>query len=115
MRVWLWVLVVGCSKSAEPPPVENTVPPLTSAEIQRSRDACADYVTRACECAKSVPAAKDLCGAARSMPDAVKIAIGVASSPDTAPRDAVDAQRNVRKAVAECIEQTAKLPTLGCP
>ena len=58
---------------------------------------------------------KPQCELARALPDAVRMGLEVATNKDSTPRDAVSAQNGVRKTVKECIEQTAKLATLGCP
>jgi len=116
MTRWLLVLVlVGCKSSSEAPAKDNGAPKMTVEEVKRSRDACEDFQTRACACAASVPAAKPTCDQAKATNDAMKIAIDVGANSDTAQRDALDAQRNVRKAVSSCVEESSKLATLGCP
>ena len=108
-------LAGACAKKAEPPPPQGAaVPAMSAAEVQRSRDACATYVTKVCACADKVPAVKHQCDLAKSLPEAVRLGLEVAASPDSKPADVSGAQGSVRKAVEECIEQTAKLPTLGC-
>jgi hypothetical protein len=97
------------SAAAEGPP--ELVPP---AEIQRARDACADYVARACACAKTVPAVQHECDLSKGEPEAIRLSLEVAQSPDSSRKDAIDAQRSVRKVAKACVEALAKLPTLGC-
>jgi hypothetical protein len=112
---WLFALaVVACGASSEPPPPTG-VAAMPKEEIQRSRDACVDYVKRACECAKTVAAAKKTCDLAPASADAVRLGLEVAANPETADKDLVAVQANVRKAVAACIEGTASLAQLGCP
>ena len=106
------VALAACAKKAEPPPAEPPVPAMTAAEVQRSQDACKAYVDKACACAEKQPDAKQTCDLARALPDAVRIGLEVAASPDSTRRDVIQAQDSVRKAVKECIEQTMKLP---CP
>ena len=112
---WLIVaiLVGGCAKK-EAAETAAPAPAMSASEIQRSRDACKDYVDRACACATTVPAVKSQCDLARALPDAVRIGLEVAVSPDSKRNDVLAAQGSVRKTVKECIEETAKLPTLGC-
>ena len=115
---WLFaiLLVVGCAKKREAEPIaDDRAPLMAPAEVQTARDACKAYVEKACACAERVPAAKDTCELARALPEAVRISLEVAASPDSTRSDGVLAQRSVRKTVKECIEQTAKLPMLGCP
>ena len=111
MKRFLLVLaLVACKKSAEPPPPTEVVPQMSAAEIQRSQDACRVYVEKACACAEKNPAAKEACDLSKALPDAVRIGLEVAASPDSKKQDALGAQDSVRKTVKECIEQTAKLP-----
>ena len=108
-------LVGACAKKSEPPPPQGVaVPAMSAAEVQRGRDACATYVTKVCACADKVPAVKHQCDLAKALPDAVRLGLEVAASPDSKPADVTGAQDSVRKAVKECIEATAKLPALGC-
>ncbi len=109
-------LVAGaCAKKSEAPPAPDKAPAMAPEEIQRSRDACQSYVERVCACADKVDAAKQPCGLAKALPDAVRLGLEVAASPDSSKDDVLQSQASVRKAVKECIEQTAKLPSLGCP
>jgi hypothetical protein len=104
------VALAACAKKAEdkkPPPA------MPAAEIQRGQDACKAYADRACAC--TAPAGPKACEQAKPLPQALEIAVGVATSPSSAPEDAARAQVNVRETVKECIEQLAKLPALGCP
>ena len=116
MRAWLIALALaaGCSKKEAPAP-EPKAPVMSAAEIQRSKDACADYVQKVCACADKVPAVKQQCALARALPDAVQLSLQVAASPDSKRDDVLGAQASVRKTAKECIEETARLPTLGCP
>lgn len=107
-------LLVGagaCKKQQNAPAEELTVTPMSVDEIKRSEDACRVYLERACAC----PAAAEQCKLARAQPDAVRIALEVAASPDSKPDIVRQSYASVRKTVKECIEQTAKLPSLGCP
>ena len=112
---WL-VLVVAlaaCKKesSAPPPPA---VPQLSAEETKRDQDACKAYVDRVCACAEKVPDVKKLCELARALPEAMRINLEVAATPDTKPDVARQSLEGVRKTAKECIEQLAKLPA-QCP
>lgn len=98
-------------KQAAPPAVEHMSPE----EIKRSEDACNAYVAQVCACAETVAAAAEPCKLSRALPDAVRIALEVAAHPDSKPDIVEQSYASVRKTFKECIEQTAKLPTLGCP
>ena len=118
MRAWMsalaLVLVVACKKqeAAAPPPDDDTAKPMPAAEVKRGQDACASYVTRVCAC--TAEPAKPACSLAKALPEAIETALQVANNPETRKLDALQAQDLVRKTVKECIEQTAKLPSLGC-
>ncbi len=103
------------NKSEPPPPAPEKAPAMAPEEIQRSRDACQAYVERACACADKLDAVKQQCALAKALPDAVRLGLAVAASPDSSKTDVLQAQASVRTAVKECIEETAKLPSLGCP
>ena len=113
-RALLLCLLLACAKKQEPPP-PSKVPALSAEEIQRSQDACKTYVDKVCACAATVPAVKQQCDLAKALPEAVQIGVDVAANPETKPQDIYGAQGSVRKAVKTCIEQMAKLPSLGCP
>jgi hypothetical protein len=106
----------ACKKQEQKAPLaEPAVPAMPADEVQRSTDACKAYVDRACACATKVPEAVKPCELARALPDAVRLSLEVATYPDSKPDIVRQAQAGVRKTVKECIEQTAKLPALGCP
>jgi len=105
------LLAAGCAKKKHEAPPQETVTPMSVDEVKRSEDACKVYVERACAC----PAAAEQCKLAKAQPDAVRIALEVAASPDSKPDIVRQSHASVRKTVKECIEQTAKLPALGCP
>jgi hypothetical protein len=110
------LVLAGCAKKQDAPPAKEAPPPaISAAEAQRARDACADYVAKVCACAGKVASLKSQCDLARAQPDAVRLDLEVAASPDSKRDDVMGAQKAMRQAVKECIEETAKLPSLGCP
>ncbi len=113
-------LAAGCKRREEAPPTplgmtEERPDLVPAAEIQRGKDVCAGYVERACACAKTVPAAAQVCELAKGEPEAIRISLEVSRSPDSVRKDVIDAQHNLRKIVKVCVEEMAKLPALGCP
>jgi hypothetical protein len=108
-----FVLGAGCKKKEEAKP--QAVPTMPAEEVKRSEDACKTYVDRVCTCATTVPAAVKQCELARALPDAVRLALETAASPDSKPDIVQQSFASVRKTAKECFEQTAKLPALGCP
>jgi hypothetical protein len=110
------LLLTACKKQEakqhEQPPA---TPQMPAAEVKRSEDACKTYVERVCACATTVPAVAKQCELARALPEAVRIGLEVAASPDSKPDIVQQSFASVRKTAKECIEQLAKLPSLGCP
>ncbi|HET7502179.1 MAG TPA: hypothetical protein VFK02_14275 [Kofleriaceae bacterium] len=100
---------VGSASPTSPPPV------MPASEVKRSQDACKAYVDKVCACADTQPAMKQPCQLARSLPDAMQVALDVAANPESSRRDVVQAHDSVRKIAKECIEQIARLPGTGCP
>ncbi len=118
MRSLLIVLALctACSKKTEQaPPPATTEPAIPEAEIKRGQDACNGYVAKLCACAETVPAAKDKCELAKSLPEAITVATGVTMSKDSSTKDVKQAAASIRATIKSCIEQTAQLPALGCP
>jgi len=102
--------LVACSKQQdEPPPAPK--PAITEAEVKRGDDACKAYVTRVCAC----PALEAQCKLARALPEVVELSMEVALNGDAKRLDTLQAADSIRKAVATCIQETAKLPATGCP
>jgi hypothetical protein len=111
------LLAAGCKKKqADAPAPEPAKPPVIGeAELKRGHDACNDYVAKVCACAEQVAAAKEPCALSRALPESIQVAIDVSAHPETERRDVVQSADAIRKAIAHCIEGTAKLPSLGCP
>jgi hypothetical protein len=107
-------LAAGCKKKQDEAPPPTTPPSIPADELKRGEDACKGYVDKACACAETVPAAKDKCDKARAFPDVLQATLGVLVSKDSSPKDVQQAAMTIRATIAECIEQTAQLPALGC-
>jgi hypothetical protein len=105
----------ACKKKQEAKPEPASVPVMPAAEVQRNQDACKVYVEKVCACAEQVPDVAKQCELARALPDAIRIGLEVAASPDSKPDIVQQSYASVRKTAKECIEQTARLPQLGCP
>ena len=115
-RLLLALALVGsfaCKKQDSKHEPQAT-PTMAPEEIKRNEDACKAYVDRVCACASTVPAAAKQCEMARPLPEAIRIGLEVAASPDSKPDIVQQSFASVRKTAKECIEQTAKLPALGC-
>ena len=112
---WLLVVVAvaACSKKEAPsgPPPEDK-PQIPQTELKRGQDACGDYVAKICAC--TMPDAAKQCALAKALPDAIATGLEVSTHPESSRRDVLQANDMIRKTMKECIEQTAKLPALGC-
>lgn len=115
MRWLVLAMVVACSKSEQAPPEDKPPELLPPAELQRADAACNEYIAKACACAETVAAAKEECTMSKMLPDAIAVAKRLAANPKADREDAIQAAGSVRKTVRECIEKTARLPSLGCP
>jgi hypothetical protein len=113
-RALLLCLLLACAKKQEAPR-EHKVPAMSPTEIQRSEDACKTYVAKICACAGSNASLAEQCDLAKALPDAIRIGVEVSQSPDSKPKDIYGAQESVRMTAKNCVEQLAKLPSLGCP
>ena len=111
----------GCKKqdavpsSSSAPDPGSVAPPIPAPELKRGEDACGAYVNKLCGCAAKSVDLKQPCELARALPDAIVVGEQIAASADSSKLDVLHAQDSIRKTVKECIEQTAKLPSLGCP
>jgi hypothetical protein len=105
----------ACKKQQEEPPPGPPSSAIGEAELKRGRDACQAYVEQVCACAKTVAAAARPCELAKALPESIEVAMQVSAHPETERKDVVQSASAVRKAIARCIEQTVRLPQLGCP
>ena len=118
---WLAALLVvaACSKSndAPPPPASNRPQPIGEVERKRGDDACHAYVDRLCKCAAAKPDKKELadrCDLKHAKLDALAMALQVDDDPTATPTDVWNAQDQVRKIIAKCIQENEALDT-ECP
>lgn len=114
MKALLLCVLAACGNSSgSPGSAKKELPPLPQGEVQRGRDACDAYATKVCACTS--PAAQQACPLAKALPEALQLALSTSLNPTTDREDALRAQTNVRETAKNCIEQAAKLPSLGCP
>lgn len=103
----------GCAKKKEERPAAANPAGLTEVEVKRAKEACADYQARVCQAATKAPERPELaeaCRLAPSLADAMRTALGISAHPESAPRDAKQAQDALRKTMRHCVEELAKLP-----
>ncbi|CAN5892812.1 hypothetical protein BH11MYX2_BH11MYX2_16110 [soil metagenome] len=101
----------GCAKKQEEPaPAANPV--MSDVEIKQAVDSCAGYQAKVCAC--TTDQGKDACKLAAPMSDAIQLARQVSLSPDADRRTVLQANDSIKKTLKQCIELTAKLPSLGC-
>ena len=124
-------VLIGC-KASPPATVEkgDRPMPIPAMEISRGQDACGAYVKQVCACATlqsekpavgndatagaAAKALTEQCKLAEGIPDAIALSLDLANGSGVTRRDVLQAQQSVRQMIAECIEQTAMLPTRGC-
>src|SRR5262245_17804769 len=97
-------VVAACSKKQDAP--APAVEHMPAEEAKRSADACKAYLERVCACASKLADAAKQCELARALPEAVRIGLEVAASPDSKPDIVQQSYASVRKTAKECIEQT---------
>jgi hypothetical protein len=109
---WLILLALAGACSEKKADAPKGPPALPAGEVQRGQDACNAYVAKICAC--TAPAAQKQCALAKALPEAMQLALATAANPTTEHNDALRALTSVRETTKECIEQTARLPALGC-
>lgn len=103
----------GCKKSEDQPAAPP--PKIPQAELQRGRDACKTYVEKVCKCAETVAAAKEPCSLSKAYPDAIEVGMQTVANTKSESDEVKNAAETIRKTMATCIEETGRLPSLGCP
>ena len=106
--------VMGCKTKEHAPKKQKPVAAMTDVEIQRGEDACKAYVDKICGCAQTKPDLAGACQLAKAMPEAMQLSLAVAANPDSKPDIVEQSYDSAKKTIANCIQETAKLPTLGC-
>ena len=122
MTRWLaaLALVGACSKSepkAAPPPDDRPKPTITEAELERGNDACHALVDKTCACAAQKPDKPDIakqCELAKPLAESLRTAHEVSVTSTSSAKDIAQTEDFIRKAIKNCFEELAKLPTLGC-
>lgn len=110
----LFVALLGCKKSEDKPP-PGPPPKIPQAELERGRDACKTYVEKVCKCAETVAAAKEPCALGKAYPDAIEVGMQTVANTKSESDEVKNAAETIRKTMATCIEETGRLPSLGCP
>ena len=119
-----WALVIlvalaSCNKAEKSAPKDpDRPPPMTVEEQTRNTDACKAYAEQVCACATAHPdktLVVDLCKYDKGLSDALSLVMATARNTESKPDDVLLAQTKARKIATQCLDQLAKLPTLGCP
>jgi hypothetical protein len=108
------IMASGGCKAKQHAPKQKPVAGMTDVEIQRGEDACKAYVDKICGCAATKPDLAGPCQLAKSLPEAMQLSLAVAANPESKPETVEQAYESAKKTIANCIQETAKLPTLGC-
>jgi hypothetical protein len=109
------VASLGCKakeNQRKPPPKAPSA--MTDIEVKRGEDACKTYVDKVCACATSKPDLAKQCELAKALPQAMQISLATAMNPDSKPDIVEQSYDSAKKVVAECIQDTAQLPSQGC-
>jgi hypothetical protein len=136
-RFWVLLVLAACSKSVEPPPVDDEHPPMTADEEARGVRLCQAYADRVCACAARTKSLLDTCDLAKGQPSAVRMHLEVlhgAPLANVSPtgqviEDKAEPQRrgplnenerrlteaSLRKVIAACVELDARLEPATCP
>lgn len=104
--------LAACSKQQDEPAPAGTPPQISEAELKQAVDACTAYAEKLCAC--PAQPAKAECTLAKGVPEAIDVAKRLATNPKADVEDAAQAARSIKKMLKQCVEQTAKLPELGC-
>lgn len=104
---------VGCKKKDEPPPAPP--PSIPEPELKRGADACKTYVEKICKCAETVEKAKEACSLSKAYPEAIDVGMMTVRNTNSKSDEVKSAADSIRKTMATCIEETGRLPALGCP
>ena len=106
------LVLLACGK--EKPEDKPAVPlAISDAEVTRGLEACNAYIAKVCSC--GADAAKEPCKLAKMLPDSIAVARTLAQNPKAELEDSRQAAGSIRAMAKQCIEQTVKLPELGCP
>jgi hypothetical protein len=119
VRRWaLAAILVGACHGKDAPPAGARPSPIPEPEHQRGAEACKEFITRACACAKAHPERADVadkCANNSALPEAMDLALDVDRDPGSAPEDVFRAQSEVRQVIATCMEGVNWLATSRCP
>ena len=105
--------MTACEKKPKPTK-QKPVAGLTDVELKRGEEACKAYVDKVCACAQTKPDLAQQCQLAKALPEALQIALSVATHPDTKPDVATQSFDSARQTIGTCIEEASKLLSLGC-
>jgi hypothetical protein len=108
----------GGDKKAPGPGSDDRPAPITVEEQTRNADACKAYGEQVCACATAhpdKPVVVDMCKYDQGLGDALDLAMVTARNTETKPDDVRLAQKKARLIATQCMDQLAKLPSLGCP
>lgn len=119
MKVWAIVLVLlasvtGCKAPEHKAKAKPTPGGMTEIEVKRGEDACKVYIDKICACAQTKPELAKQCELAKALPDAMHLSLAVALNPESKPDIAEQSFSSAKKTISSCIDETGRLPAIGC-
>lgn len=115
LAILLLVVAVGCKEQPEAPAKQPLVEPISAAEVKRGQDACASYIGRLCQCAKTHPEYAEECDLIRNArPDALRKALAAAETNEDE-NVRWRTQVTARRIMSRCIEDDNRLDLGKCP
>ena len=118
------VALAGCQQKDEPPagppPKQKPAPrkPLPGIpphEAARGQQACKAWMDRICACAADHPDLAATCDEAKSLPDALTMAVQAATASGLDGPDRARLELEARTIIARCIQEQGKLDPTRCP
>lgn len=116
--------LAGCQQKDEPPatpppeqkPAPHRPPPgIPAHEAARGQQACKAWMNRICACAADHPDLSATCSEAKSLPDALTMAVRASTASGLNGPDRARLELEARKIIARCIEEQGKLDPARCP
>lgn len=112
------LLALACAKQEEkaaPAGDEPNLHAISVEEAARGVTACQTWVDRLCACAEADATHAAACDEARAIPRAFQLSVRTANAKSLEADVRARLQREARRIVARCIEQTAQLPCAAAP
>lgn len=119
----LVLALAGCQKKDEQPAgppdqkpaPRKPLPGIPAHEAARGQQACTAWMDRICTCAADHPDLAATCAEAKSLPNALTLAVQATTASGLDGPDRARLELEARKIIARCIEEQGKLDPARCP